>query len=147
VQGGASFGFRGPAIRFVVGSDATEAELRDDWVALHEMTHLAQPNIREPHLWLAEGTATYVEPIARVEAGQLTAATIWGDMMRDMKQGLPKPGDRGLDRTPTWGRIYWGGRCSACWPMSRSANRPATGRLVAGVALHRRSGRQYGRLG
>jgi hypothetical protein len=26
-----------------------------------------------------------------------------------MKQGLPKPGDRGLDRTPTWGRTYWGG--------------------------------------
>ena len=37
VQGGASFGFRGPAIRLIVGSDATEAELRDDWVAVHEM--------------------------------------------------------------------------------------------------------------
>ncbi len=56
VQGGASFGFRGPVIRLIVGSDATEAELRDDWVAVHEMTHLAQPDIREPHLWLAEGS-------------------------------------------------------------------------------------------
>ena len=26
-----------------------------------------------------------------------------------MPQGLPKYGDRGLDRTPTWGRTYWGG--------------------------------------
>jgi len=109
VQRGTSFGFRGAAIRLMVGRDVTEAQLRKDWVAVHEMTHLAQPDIREPHLWLAEGIATYVEPIARVQAGQLTAETIWGDMVRDMKQGLPKRGDRGLDRTPTWGRTYWGG--------------------------------------
>jgi hypothetical protein len=106
VQGGASWGFRGPAIRLIVGSDATEDDLRDDWVAVHEMTHLAEPDIREPHLWLAEGTATYVEPIARVQAGQLSAEIIWGDMVRDMPKGLPEPGDRGLDRTPTWGRTY-----------------------------------------
>ena len=69
VQGGASWGFGGAAIRLFVGSEVTEAEFHDDWVAVHEMTHLAQPDIREPHLWLAEGTATYVEPIARVQAG------------------------------------------------------------------------------
>jgi hypothetical protein len=30
-------------------------------------------------------------------------------MVRDMPKGLPDKGDRGLDHTPTWGRIYWGG--------------------------------------
>jgi hypothetical protein len=126
VQGGASWGFRGPAIRLIVGSEATEDDLRDDWVAVHEMTHLAQPDIREPHLWLAEGTATYVEPIARVQAGQLSAETIWGDMVRDMPKGLPEPGDRGLDRTPTWGRSEWG------WPIARilSVGDKATGTTV-----------------
>jgi hypothetical protein len=109
VQGGASWGFRGAAIRVFVGSETTEAEFRDDWVAVHEMTHLAEPDIREPYLWLAEGTATYVEPIARVQVGQLSAETIWRDMVRDMPKGLPGPGDRGLDRTHTWGRTYWGG--------------------------------------
>lgn len=109
VQKGTTFGYRGAAIRLAVGRDATEADLRDDWMAVHEMTHLALPDVHEPHLWLAEGIAVYVEPIARVEAGDLTTAKIWGDMVRDMKQGLPKPGDRGLDRTPTWGRTYWGG--------------------------------------
>jgi len=109
VQKGTTFGYRGAAIRLAVGRDATEADLRDDWMAVHEMTHLALPDVHEPHLWLAEGIAVYVEPIARVEAGDLTTAKIWGDMVRDMKQGLPKPDDRGLDRTPTWGRTYWGG--------------------------------------
>jgi hypothetical protein len=109
VESGTTFGYRAAAIRLVVGRDVTEAELRNDWKAVHEMTHLAHPDVQEPHLWLAEGIAVYVEPIARVEARGLTAKKIWGDMVRDMKQGLPKPGDRRLDRTPTWGRTYWGG--------------------------------------
>lgn len=109
VQGGTSFGYRGAAIRLVVGSDATKAELRDDWKAVHEMTHLALPDVQSPHLWLAEGLATYVEPIARVQAGDLTAEKIWGDMLHDMPKGLPEPGDLGLDRTQTWATTYWGG--------------------------------------
>jgi hypothetical protein len=109
VQKGTSFGYRGAAIRLIIGSDTGEAELRNDWVVVHEMTHLALPDLPDPHLWLAEGLATYVEPIARVQAGDLTAEQIWGDMVRDMPKGLPGTGDRGLDHTPTWGRTYWGG--------------------------------------
>ena len=51
----------------------------------------------------------YVEPIARVQAGQLTPEHMWPDVVRDMPQGEPKSGDRGLDNTHTWGRTYWGG--------------------------------------
>jgi hypothetical protein len=109
VQNGTTFGYRGAAIRLTVGSDATEADLDDDWKAVHEMTHLALPDVKDEHLWLAEGIAVYVEPVARVQAGDLTAQKIWGDMIHDMPKGLPEPGDRGLDHTPTWGRTYWGG--------------------------------------
>jgi len=109
VQRGTTFGYRGAATRLIIGSDVTNAELRHDWILVHEMTHLALPDVPDPHLWLAEGLATYVEPIARAEAGQLSAEKIWGDMVRDMPKGLPERGDRGLDHTPTWGRTYWGG--------------------------------------
>ena len=34
---------------------------------------------------------------------------MWLDLVRDMPQGLPQVGDRGLDHTQTWGRTYWGG--------------------------------------
>ena len=30
-------------------------------------------------------------------------------MVRGMPQGEPRPGDKGLDQTHTWGRTYWGG--------------------------------------
>ena len=144
VQGGASFGYRGAAIRLLVGSDVTEAELADDWKAVHEMTHLALPDVHPPHIWLAEGLATYVEPIARVEAGELTAEKIWGDMLRDMKQGLPEPGDRGLDGTDSWGRTYWGGAMFCLLADVEIRKQTGNARVAAGAARHPRSRRQHG---
>lgn len=109
VRGGTTYGYAGSAIRIRVGRDMDDTAYRRDWVLVHEMTHLALPIVPRRSAWLLEGSATYVEPIARVQAGQLDAATIWRDMKRDMPQGLPANGDRGLDNTPTWARTYWGG--------------------------------------
>ncbi len=109
VSGGQAFGYGGPAIRIRVGTASTDADLASDWVAVHEMVHLALPELPDDNLWMAEGLSVYVEPIARVQAGALRAETIWRDMMRDMPQGLPQDGDKGLDETHTWGRTYWGG--------------------------------------
>jgi hypothetical protein len=53
--------------------------------------------------------ATYVEPLARAQAGGLSTEAVWGGFVRGMPNGLPQAGDRGLDRTHTWGRTYWGG--------------------------------------
>ncbi len=96
-------------INVSVGTSVTDGALREDWVLVHEMIHLALPNIRRQHLWLSEGLSTYVEGVARVQAGHRTAADVWRELMRAMPQGLPRAGDRGLDHTHTWGRTYWGG--------------------------------------
>jgi hypothetical protein len=72
--------------------------------------------------------ATYVEPVARVEAGDLTAEKIWGDMLRDMPKGLPQKGDRGLDYCRPGGGPIGVAQCSACLPMPRFAKHPATRR-------------------
>jgi hypothetical protein len=109
VRGGTTWGYRGAAIRVLLGQDASESDLRRDWVMVHEMVHLALPDMADRHAWLSEGLAVYIEPIARVQAGDLQATEIWQAMMRDMPQGLPEAGDRGLDYTDTWGRKYWGG--------------------------------------
>ena len=109
VQKGQAFGYRGPAIRLMIGEASSEADLKADWKAVHEMVHLALPDVSQSQLWLAEGLAVYVESIARVQAGDLTEEKIWGDFVRDMPKGLPGAGDRGLDFTHTWGRTYWGG--------------------------------------
>lgn len=109
VRGGTTWGYRGAAIRMLLGRDAGEEDLRRDWVMVHEMVHLALPDMADRNAWLSEGLAVYIEPVARVQAGDLSAAEIWQAMMRDMPKGLPEDGDRGLDNTDTWGRKYWGG--------------------------------------
>jgi hypothetical protein len=109
VHGGMTWGREGGLIRIRVGSDTTVAELADDWMLTHEMVHLAFPSMEDEHHWIEEGLATYIEPIARIQAGQLSADSMWADLVRDMPKGLPQDGDHGLDHTHTWGRTYWGG--------------------------------------
>jgi hypothetical protein len=96
-------------IRITLGSTATAADLKDDWVMTHEMTHLAFPQVAEEHHWIEEGLATYVEPIARAQVGELTPEYVWQETVEGMPKGLPAPDDQGLDHTHTWGRTYWGG--------------------------------------
>ncbi|MEG9435334.1 hypothetical protein JAO29_04045 [Edaphobacter sp. HDX4] len=95
--------------RMRLGEHTTEEQLVEDWTMTHELSHMAFPSLPDEQHWMEEGMATYVEPIARVQAGQLTAKQIWKDMMEGMPKGEPGPGDEGLDRTHTWGRTYWGG--------------------------------------
>ena len=73
------------------------------------MTHLALPSLPEDQEWLEEGLATYDEPLARAQAGRLSAEAVWSGMVKGMPNGLPQAGDHGLDNTHTWGRTYWGG--------------------------------------
>jgi predicted metalloprotease with PDZ domain len=76
---------------------------------VHEMVHLALPDLDERYNWLSEGLAVYIEPIARVQSGDLPAKGVWSAMMRDMPKGLPGPGENGLDNTSSWASTYWGG--------------------------------------
>jgi hypothetical protein len=95
--------------RIELGRDVSAAELRDDWILVHEMAHLALPDLGFESAWLSEGIATYVEGVARAQAGDRTAAQVWAAYLQSMPRGLPKPGDRGLDHTYSVDRTYWGG--------------------------------------
>jgi hypothetical protein len=109
VHGGKTFANPDAFIRVQVGREVTEAQLLADWVLVHEMTHLALPDTGEAHAWLSEGIATYVEGVARVQAGNRSEADVWSEEIRQMPRGMPQADDRGLDHTHTWGRTYWGG--------------------------------------
>jgi hypothetical protein len=95
--------------RIRLGQRTSPQELAADWTITHELVHLAFPSLPDDQHWMEEGLATYIEPVARVQTGELPAKQIWGDMLDGMRKGEPQPGDEGLDRTHTWGRTYWGG--------------------------------------
>ena len=96
-------------LRLRIGQSTTLGELAADWITTHELVHTALASLPDDQHWLEEGLASYIEPIARVQAGELNAVGIWADMIRGMPNGEPGPGDRGLNNTHTWGRTYWGG--------------------------------------
>ena len=97
------------SIRVRVGRDTSRAVFLDDWVMVHEMMHLAIPDVPANQTWFHEGVATYAEIVARAQAGLVSNERVWSALYRNLQQGLPQAGDRGLDHTPTWGRTYWGG--------------------------------------
>lgn len=129
VMSGRTFGTPQPRIELRIGSHVSALRLQRDWILVHEMIHLAAPALADEQNWLAEGLATYVEGIARVQAGNLSAAELWSEYLADMPQGLPQAHDRGLDRTHTWARTYWGGALFC---------------LIADVRIHEETGNRAG---
>ncbi len=87
----------------------TVADLNDDWVATHEMFHLAFPVMPDEQKWMNEGLSTYLEPIARARIGNLSQKETWGEFVVGLPQGKPYIEDRGLNFDQTRDRIYWGG--------------------------------------
>jgi hypothetical protein len=109
VGGGRTTNDSGLMIQMRVGREATAETLAADWVLVHEMVHLALPEVGRSHLWLAEGLAVYVEGVARAQSGNRDIADVWAEDRRSMPLGLPRSGDGGMDQRLSWGRTYWGG--------------------------------------
>lgn len=129
VASGTTFNDDELRIRARVGRNTTRNAYLNDWIMVHEMIHLAIPQVPRHQNWFHEGAATYVEIIARAQAGLSGDAGGWAELYRNLHHGLPQAGDRGLDRTPTWGRTYWGGALFC---------------LMADVELRKRSGNRIG---
>jgi hypothetical protein len=104
-----------PVIHIRVGERVTKDDLKDDWVATHEMVHLGFPLVEHAEDWVAEGMATYVEPIARLQGGTLAAREYWREFVEKLPRGLPQKGDGGLSsaypvkNADSIRRLYWGG--------------------------------------
>jgi hypothetical protein len=103
--------------------------LENDWVLVHEMTHLALPDVGDDHAWLAEGLAVYVEGVARVQAGNRTIEDVFAEEQRSMPRGVPGASGAGLDQDHSWGRTYWGGALFC---------------LLADVRIRQRTGNRLG---
>lgn len=109
VRGGRALPTDPPRIEISVGRRSSARHLELNWSMVHEMVHLAFPNVPSKHHWIEEGLASYVEPIARARVGWLTEEAVWEEWLTNMHHGLPEPGDGGLDGADSWGRTYWGG--------------------------------------
>ena len=109
INGGRTTNEAGLMIEMRVGRETAAQTLAADWVLVHEMVHLALPEVGRSHDWLAEGLATYVEGVARAQYGNREIADVWAEDRNSMPKGLPRAGEGGMDQSRSWGRTYWGG--------------------------------------
>lgn len=111
-QGGVPFGrvlsLGGAVVTVLVGREATNRELYDDWVLVHELLHLGSPVMRDTGAWLNEGIATFYEPVLRARAGWKSEDEVWREWISQMPRGMPAMTGIGLENAGRGG-IYWGG--------------------------------------
>lgn len=123
-----TYGYRGSATRIHVGTDADQQSFAKDWVLVHEMVHTALPDLPRRALWLQEGSATWIEPVARAQVGNLSTAEVWREALDGMPKGVRPVSAGGMNGTREWGRLYWGG---------------ATFWLEAEIAIYQQSQRRF----
>ena len=92
-----------------IGESTNRRQLRDSWTLTHEFMHLGFPVVSHHSRWLAEGIATYVEPIGRMRIGNLSREEVCAVLLHNVHKGLPSRGDRGLHFSHNFDRVYWGG--------------------------------------
>lgn len=112
-----------------LGVETESSEFDDDWILTHEMVHLAFPLVWDKDRWLAEGMATYVEPIARMQVGKLSSKSVWSDMYFRCPSGLARNASEKFSQSRRIDRLYWGG---------------ATFCLMLDMELRRQSNNKYG---
>lgn len=105
------------AVLLYVRRDAGYEELRADWTAVHEFSHLAHPYLGERGRWLAEGLASYHQNVLRARAGLLAPEEAWRKLDAGFRRGEAVAGGPTLDamgrqRGGTM-RVYWAG--AAYW--------------------------------
>lgn len=96
---------------------ATHEQLRADWTAVHEFSHLAHPYLGERGRWLAEGLASYHQNVLRARAGLLAPEETWRRLDAGFRRGEavgpgPSLETLGRQRGGTM-RVYWAG--AAYW--------------------------------
>lgn len=112
-----------------VRRDASYEQLRADWTAVHELSHLFHPYLGDSGRWLAEGLASYYQNVSRARAGMLDEEEAWRRLDAGFRRGQAASTGARLDamgrgRGGTM-RVYWAG--AAYW-------------LEADLALRRDSG-------
>lgn len=98
-----------PGIVVLLGSDAGADALTRDWILTHELFHVGVPSFYKEGKWFDEGLATYFEPILRARAGLLSELELWTSFAREMPKGVSALTRYGLERSPDYERVYWGG--------------------------------------
>ncbi|MCA9513805.1 MAG: hypothetical protein KC635_02580 [Myxococcales bacterium] len=110
----------GATVTLLLDRDARDEALDRDWVAPHELFHLAMPPIRSEDSWLSEGFTMYYTELLRGRAGLVTPREAWEALDAGFDRGYRDGTGRSLadesrDMRETYAfkRVYWAGAALA----------------------------------
>lgn len=107
----------GVAVLLFVRKDATLQQLREDWTAVHELSHLFHPYLGDRGRWLAEGLASYYQNVLRARIGVMGGDEAWRRLEGGFQRGRKALSGVALDdlgrRRGGTMRVYWAG--AAFW--------------------------------
>nr|WP_246357488.1 hypothetical protein [Pyxidicoccus fallax] len=102
-----------PSISILVGQDAEASAFERDWVAVHELLHLAHPVLIPRVPWLSEGLATYYTEVARARSGRQSAERAWAELVDGFERGRARAGERTMEEAVAGSDfalpVYWTG--------------------------------------
>lgn len=104
----------GVAAEFFVDQTRTLEELRTDWTATHELSHMLLPMVSSRDRWLSEGLASYYQNVLRGRDGRLDEAAAWQKLHAGFERGRRATNSDSLARATRAGRgatmrVYWSG--------------------------------------
>ncbi|MFK8000676.1 MAG: hypothetical protein AB8H86_13835 [Polyangiales bacterium] len=104
----------GASILLFPTANASEEELSQAWVLVHELSHLTMPRLSGDR-WISEGYATYMQEFLRLRSGLLTPEVVWRRIVSKLRServgaGLPLAAESDImSRTRTYAHVYWAG--------------------------------------
>ena len=134
---------QGNALELLIDPARPAAEFDDDWMAVHELSHLMHPYLGDRGSWLAEGLATYYQNVLRARSGLLTPAQAWDRLYEGFQRGEKASGGDALEavaqdmhRSHQFQRVYWAG--AAYWlTVDRDLRRESAGANSLDLVLSR----------
>jgi hypothetical protein len=104
----------GIATELFVDETRSLEQLRKDWTASHELSHMLLPFVSRRDRWLSEGLASYYQNVLRARDGSLTEEQAWQKLNEGFERG--RAGTRGGSLSSAtrggWNstmRVYWSG--------------------------------------
>jgi len=106
----------GDAIHLYIDQTRPLAEFMNDWVLIHELSHLLHPRFNNA-TWLSEGIASYYQNVLRSRSDLLSEQKAWQKLHEGFQRGIKgTPTDKTLAqvsatmmRTRSFMRVYWSG--------------------------------------
>jgi predicted metalloprotease with PDZ domain len=107
----------GDAVHLYIDQTQPQAAFLDDWVLIHELSHLLHPYMEGDGRWLYEGIASCYQNILPARAGWRTEQDTWSRLHAGFRRGQKgtRPGQtliqasRDMLRERAFMRVYWSG--------------------------------------